>query len=48
MIGLDLIGAAHSAIADAEIRTLAKRHGHDGDSLIGELRALTDRELGPG
>jgi hypothetical protein len=47
-IGLDLIGAGHSSIADAVSRRTAKDHGLDGDSLIGELRQLTTEELGPG
>lgn len=47
-VGLDLIGAGHASIADSVIRRTAKRHGIDGDSLIGELRALTNAELGPG
>lgn len=47
-IGLDLIGAAHAAIGDAQIRIIAKRHGLDGDGLIGEHRSRTEAELGPG
>lgn len=47
-IGLDLIGAAHSAIADSQLRSIAKAHGFDGDTLIGELRFRTEAELGPG
>jgi hypothetical protein len=47
-IGLDLIGAAHSAIADAHVRRIARRHGLDGDGLVGGLRELTTETLGPG
>jgi len=47
-VGLDLIGAGHAAIADAELRAVAKRHGLDGDTLIADLRGRTDLELGPG
>lgn len=47
-IGLDLIGAAHASIADTVIRRTAKRHGLDGDDVIGELRLTTTAELGPG
>jgi hypothetical protein len=48
MIGLDLIGAAHAAIGDCEIRVIAKRHGLDGDGLLEEHRLRTEAELGPG
>ena len=48
MVGLDLIGAAHSSIADCELRTLAKAQGLDGDGLIGALRKRTEADLGPG
>lgn len=47
-IGLDLIGAAHASIGDCQIRLIAKRHGLDGDGLIGEHRFRTEAELGPG
>jgi hypothetical protein len=47
-VGLDLIGAAHAAIADAGVRAMARKHGLDGDSLIGLQRAITEAELGEG
>jgi hypothetical protein len=47
-IGLDLIGAAHASLADNVLRVLAKKHGLDGDGLIGTLRVVTEEELGPG
>lgn len=47
-VGLDLIGGAHAAISDAAVRVMAKRHGLDGDSLIGIQRTMTTEELGPG
>lgn len=47
-VGLDLIGGAHSAIADAHLRILAKRDGLDGDGLLTGLRTMTDDALGPG
>jgi hypothetical protein len=33
-IGLDLIGAAFACLSDAAMRTIAQKHGLDGDSLI--------------
>lgn len=45
-IGLDLIGAAHSSIADAYLRFEAKEHGTDGDSAVLRLRQVTDAALG--
>jgi len=47
-VGLDLIGAAHSAIADTELRGIAQAHGLDGDSLVAGLRTRTYAELGLG
>jgi hypothetical protein len=47
-VGLDMIGAAHAAIGDAQLRLIAKRHGLDGDGIIEEHRRRTTEELGPG
>lgn len=45
-IGLDLIGAAHSSVADTILRAVARKHGLDGDEMIAMLRGLADKELG--
>jgi hypothetical protein len=44
-IGLDLIGGAHQAVADVELRLIAQRNGVDGDALVREFRVLTNQEL---
>jgi len=48
MVGLDLIGAGHAAMADNVLRVIAKQHGLDGDGMIGLLHGVTEEELGPG
>lgn len=45
-VGLDLIAAASQAIADTALRRIAKTNGQDGDSLVAQLRDLTDETLG--
>jgi hypothetical protein len=47
-IGLDLIAAASQAIADTNLRRLAKERGVDGDALVASLLDLTEQTLGEG
>jgi hypothetical protein len=47
-VGLDLIAAASQAIADTNLRRIAKASGTDGDALVAGLRDLTDETLGEG
>lgn len=47
-VGLDLIAAASAAMSDAGIREYARANGLDGDSIIGAVRGVTTKVLGPG
>jgi hypothetical protein len=45
-LGQEMMKTAFAAIGDTAIRAIAKARGLDGDSMIGVLRAITERELG--
>lgn len=44
-IAADLFMAGSSAWAEAAIRSYAKEHGVDGDSIIGWMKTMTDADL---